>query len=52
MLSPDGQITNSLNNAIAMVKANRDRNWIAGIWAGGVTTRAKPRERKDLTHLC
>ncbi|MEG4197903.1 bifunctional serine/threonine-protein kinase/ABC transporter substrate-binding protein [Microcoleus sp. Pol12A5] len=32
VLSPDGQITNSLNNAIAMVKANRDRNWIAGIW--------------------
>ena len=32
VLSPDGQITNSLNNAIAMIKANRDRNWIAGIW--------------------
>ncbi|MEG4302612.1 bifunctional serine/threonine-protein kinase/ABC transporter substrate-binding protein [Microcoleus sp. D3_18a_C4] len=32
VLSPDGQITNSLNNAIALVKANRDRNWIAGIW--------------------
>ena len=31
VLSPDGQITNSLNNAIAMIKANRDRNWIAGI---------------------
>ncbi|MEG5041350.1 MULTISPECIES: ABC transporter substrate-binding protein, partial [unclassified Microcoleus] len=32
VLSPDGQITNSLNNAIAMVKANGNRNWIAGIW--------------------
>ncbi len=32
VLSPDGQITNSLNKAIAMVKANGDRNWIAGIW--------------------
>ncbi|MEG3839952.1 bifunctional serine/threonine-protein kinase/ABC transporter substrate-binding protein [Microcoleus sp. herbarium14] len=32
VLSPDGQITNSLNNAIALVKANRDRHWIAGIW--------------------
>ncbi|MEG4104652.1 bifunctional serine/threonine-protein kinase/ABC transporter substrate-binding protein [Microcoleus sp. S13_C5] len=32
VLSPDGQITNSLNNAIAMVKANRERNLIAGIW--------------------
>ncbi len=32
VLSPDGQITNSLNKAIAIVKANRDRNWIAGIW--------------------
>ena len=32
VLCPDGQITNSLNNAIAMVKANADRHWIAGIW--------------------
>ncbi|XZN89722.1 MAG: protein kinase domain-containing protein [Microcoleus sp.] len=32
VLSPDGQVTNSLNNAIAMITANRDRNWIAGIW--------------------
>jgi eukaryotic-like serine/threonine-protein kinase len=32
VLSPDGQITNSLNNAIALVKANRSRHWIAGIW--------------------
>jgi eukaryotic-like serine/threonine-protein kinase len=32
VLSPDGQITNALNKAIAIVKANRDRNWIAGIW--------------------
>jgi eukaryotic-like serine/threonine-protein kinase len=32
VLSPDGQVTNSLNNAIEMVKANGDRNWIAGIW--------------------
>ncbi|MEG3846887.1 bifunctional serine/threonine-protein kinase/ABC transporter substrate-binding protein [Microcoleus sp. herbarium19] len=32
VLSPDGQITNSLNKAIAIIKANRDRNWIAGIW--------------------
>ncbi len=32
VLAPDGQVTNSLNSAIAMIKANRDRNWIAGIW--------------------
>lgn len=32
VLSPDGQVTNSLDNAIPVIKANRDRNWIAGIW--------------------
>ena len=29
---PDGQVTNSVENAIAMIKANDDRNWIVGPW--------------------
>jgi ABC-type branched-subunit amino acid transport system substrate-binding protein/tRNA A-37 threonylcarbamoyl transferase component Bud32 len=31
-LIPDGQVTKSLENAIAMIKANNDRNWIVGPW--------------------
>ncbi|MEG4068005.1 bifunctional serine/threonine-protein kinase/ABC transporter substrate-binding protein [Microcoleus sp. Pol11C2] len=29
---PDGQVTNSVENAIEMIKANGDRNWIVGPW--------------------
>ncbi|MEG4350133.1 bifunctional serine/threonine-protein kinase/ABC transporter substrate-binding protein [Microcoleus sp. LAD1_D5] len=32
LLIPDGQVTNSLENAIEMIKANGDRNWIVGPW--------------------
>lgn len=31
-LIPDGQVTNSLQNAIEMIKANNDRHWIVGPW--------------------
>ncbi|MEG4072305.1 bifunctional serine/threonine-protein kinase/ABC transporter substrate-binding protein [Microcoleus sp. Pol14C2] len=32
LVIPDGQVTNSLENAIEMIKANADRNWIVGPW--------------------
>ncbi|MDP8935652.1 MAG: ABC transporter substrate-binding protein, partial [Cyanobacteriota bacterium] len=32
LVIPDGQVTNSLENAIEMIKANGDRNWILGPW--------------------
>ncbi|MBE9094569.1 ABC transporter substrate-binding protein [Tychonema sp. LEGE 07203] len=32
LLIPDGQVTNSLENAIEMIKANDDRNWIVAPW--------------------
>jgi ABC-type branched-subunit amino acid transport system substrate-binding protein/serine/threonine protein kinase len=32
VLIPDGQVTNSLQNAIEMIKANQDRHWIVGPW--------------------
>lgn len=32
LVIPDGQVTNSLENAIEMIKANDDRNWIVGPW--------------------
>jgi ABC-type branched-subunit amino acid transport system substrate-binding protein len=32
LVIPDGQVTNSLENAIEMIKANNDRNWIVGPW--------------------
>ncbi|MEG4215659.1 bifunctional serine/threonine-protein kinase/ABC transporter substrate-binding protein [Microcoleus sp. Pol14C6] len=32
LVIPDGQVTNSLENAIEMIKANGDRNWIVGPW--------------------
>ncbi len=32
LVSPDGQVTSSLENAIEMIKANNDRNWIVGPW--------------------
>ncbi|MFM9266025.1 bifunctional serine/threonine-protein kinase/ABC transporter substrate-binding protein [Tychonema sp. BBK16] len=31
-LMPDGQVTSSLENAIAMIKANKDRRWIVAPW--------------------
>ena len=31
-LFPDGQVTNSVENALEMIKANADRNWIVGPW--------------------
>ncbi|MEG5038359.1 MULTISPECIES: bifunctional serine/threonine-protein kinase/ABC transporter substrate-binding protein [unclassified Microcoleus] len=31
-LFPDGQVTKSVENAIEMIKANGDRNWIVGPW--------------------
>ncbi|NQE34277.1 bifunctional serine/threonine-protein kinase/ABC transporter substrate-binding protein [Microcoleus asticus] len=32
LVIPDGQVTNSLENAIEMIKINSDRNWIVGPW--------------------
>jgi ABC-type branched-subunit amino acid transport system substrate-binding protein/tRNA A-37 threonylcarbamoyl transferase component Bud32 len=32
LVIPDGQVTNSLENAIEMIEANGDRNWIVGPW--------------------
>ncbi|MEG4503242.1 bifunctional serine/threonine-protein kinase/ABC transporter substrate-binding protein [Microcoleus sp. F6_B4] len=32
LVIPDGQVTNSLENSIEMIKANNDRNWIVGPW--------------------
>jgi len=32
LVIPDGQVTDSLENALAMIKANNDRNWIVGPW--------------------
>jgi ABC-type branched-subunit amino acid transport system substrate-binding protein/tRNA A-37 threonylcarbamoyl transferase component Bud32 len=32
LVIPDGQVTNSLENAIEMIKANGDRNWIVAPW--------------------
>jgi ABC-type branched-subunit amino acid transport system substrate-binding protein len=32
LLIPDGQVTDSLENALAMIKANNDRNWVVGPW--------------------
>ncbi len=32
LVIPDGQITNSLENSIEMMKINNDRNWIVGPW--------------------
>ena len=32
LVIPDGQVTNSLENALEMIKANRNYNWIAGPW--------------------
>lgn len=29
---PDGQVTNSVENALEMIKINDDRNWIVGPW--------------------
>ncbi|MCU0541378.1 MAG: bifunctional serine/threonine-protein kinase/ABC transporter substrate-binding protein [Oscillatoriaceae cyanobacterium Prado104] len=29
---PDGQVTNSLENALEMIKINNNRNWIVGPW--------------------
>jgi eukaryotic-like serine/threonine-protein kinase len=31
-LVPDAQVTNSLNNAVEIIKLNDDRNWIVGAW--------------------
>ncbi|MEG4840841.1 bifunctional serine/threonine-protein kinase/ABC transporter substrate-binding protein [Microcoleus sp. B9-D4] len=32
LVIPDGQVTTALENAIEMIKANGDRNWIVGPW--------------------
>lgn len=32
LLVPDAQVTSALENAIEMIKANGDRNWIVGPW--------------------
>jgi len=32
LVLPDGQVTDSLENALAMIKANGDRNWVVGPW--------------------
>ncbi|PSB37126.1 serine/threonine protein kinase [filamentous cyanobacterium Phorm 46] len=32
LVVPDGQVTNSLENALAMIKFNNNRNWIVGPW--------------------
>jgi ABC-type branched-subunit amino acid transport system substrate-binding protein len=32
LVIPDGQVTDALENALAMIKANGDRNWVVGPW--------------------
>ena len=32
LVVPDGQVTNSVENAIEMIKFNNNRNWIVGPW--------------------
>ena len=32
LVIPDGQVTDSLENGLEMIKANNDRNWIVGPW--------------------
>ncbi|MEG4943711.1 bifunctional serine/threonine-protein kinase/ABC transporter substrate-binding protein [Microcoleus sp. F4-D5] len=32
LVIPDGQVTNSLENSIEMIKANNDRNWMVAPW--------------------
>ena len=32
LLIPDGQVTDSLENALSMIKANNDRNWVVAPW--------------------
>jgi ABC-type branched-subunit amino acid transport system substrate-binding protein len=32
LLIPDGQVTDSLENALEMIKANGDRNWVVAPW--------------------
>jgi eukaryotic-like serine/threonine-protein kinase len=32
LVIPDGQVTNSLENALEMIKVNRNYNWIVGPW--------------------
>lgn len=32
LVVPDGQVTNSLENALEMIKFNNNRNWIVGPW--------------------
>jgi ABC-type branched-subunit amino acid transport system substrate-binding protein len=32
LVIPDGQVTDSLENALAMIKANGDRHWVVGPW--------------------
>ncbi len=32
LVIPDGQVTMAVENALAMIKANGDRNWIVGPW--------------------
>jgi ABC-type branched-subunit amino acid transport system substrate-binding protein/tRNA A-37 threonylcarbamoyl transferase component Bud32 len=32
LILPDGQVTDSLENALEMIKANNDRNWVVGPW--------------------
>jgi len=32
LVIPDGQVTDSLENALKMIKANNDRNWVVGPW--------------------
>src|SRR4028119_1976764 len=32
LVIPDGQVTDSLENALEMIKANNDRNWVVGPW--------------------
>jgi ABC-type branched-subunit amino acid transport system substrate-binding protein len=32
LLIPDGQVTNSLEKALEMIKANNDRHWVVGSW--------------------
>ena len=32
LVIPDGQVTDALENGLAMIKANGDRNWVVGPW--------------------
>ncbi|WP_333181173.1 bifunctional serine/threonine-protein kinase/ABC transporter substrate-binding protein [Microcoleus sp. S13_C3] len=53
-LVPDAQVTNSLNNAVEIMKVNDDRNWIVGAWTlmrSGTLELASQRQQKSFKKL-